>query len=79
LRLQVPPLHRCAEQSIYFAFDQMRDAVNNPPEVVRLVRKVCSRVALELRFEAENAETVKDYRSAYRLRRQADRFEVRYG
>jgi hypothetical protein len=47
-------------------------------EITRLVGMIRDRVVDELRWEAEKMadKLVGDFKEAYRLRRQADRFEV---
>jgi hypothetical protein len=53
LRRQIPQIHPSARDAIRWDFAGMRDA-DDPAEVVRLMRKVCRRVARELMFVAES-------------------------
>jgi hypothetical protein len=78
LRRQIPPqIHPSARDAIGWDFAGMRDA-DDPAEVVRLMRKVCRRVARELTFLAESWDRC-NARKAYRYRRQAERFARHWG
>ena len=81
LRLHIPPIHPCGEEAVYSYFAEMRDATDDPPEVARVAAMIRDRVVQELRFEAESIESSRCpgcYRDAYRLRRQADRFDANH-
>jgi hypothetical protein len=72
-------LHPCGDQAIHEYFSEMREAVDDPPRVLELIRRACNRVAQELRWEAENAETFPtpiNLRHSHRLRRLADKYEA---
>jgi hypothetical protein len=76
---RIPPIHPCGEDAVLDYLAGMRAAMHNddPAEFERLAGKIRSRVAQELRFEAENYETFPgSAREAYKLRRQADRYEA---
>lgn len=76
-QLRIPrDLHPWGQDAVYSYLAEMRDAVDNPAEVARLASMVRDRVVQELRREAANAETAGFFKDAYRLRRQADRFEA---
>jgi hypothetical protein len=77
LLVQVPhDMHPSSSFIIHHKFTEMRDAVDDPARVMQLMAAVRERIVQELRWEAENYQTVRKYREAYRLRRRADRFEV---
>jgi hypothetical protein len=76
LRLHIPPIHPCGEEAVSSCLCQMRDAIDNPAEVVRLAAKIRNRVVQELLFEAESAESAHCFKIAYRLRHQAERFRA---
>lgn len=67
-------LHPCAKAHLHELFSEMRAAVDDPVRVVALTARV-RRVVQELPWEAEDAESTRAFRDAYRLRRQADRIE----
>jgi hypothetical protein len=80
LQRQVPrDLHPSAPEALRWDFVAMRDAVDDPAEVLRLSRKVCRRVVQELNWEAESFESARAYRAAYRSQHQAERFARRWG
>jgi hypothetical protein len=72
-------LHPITDEALCWWFGELRDAVDNPAAVLVLTRKICARVVQELEFEAENAESAGFHHTAYRARRQAERFAVRFG
>jgi len=78
LRLHVPPdIHPSTRSIIAEYLAEMHLAADDDPALVaKLAGFICYRVAQELRFEAENCESARDFHEAYRLRRQADRFEA---
>jgi hypothetical protein len=76
LRRHVPPVHPCGAEEIRWLFVEMCEAVDDPSRVVQLAARVRRRVVQELRWEAESAESARAWRDAYKLRRQADRFEA---
>jgi hypothetical protein len=79
LRRQVPrDIHPSASEAIRWYFADMRDAVEDPAEVLRLTAKVCDCVVQELNWCAEDLESARAYRDAHRARRQAERFAVRW-
>jgi hypothetical protein len=79
LERQVPwGLHPCSDEAIHWCLAEMRDAVDDPAAVHKLTGKICRRVVQELEFSAENDETVKHYRDAWRARRRAERFAARF-
>ena len=45
-------------------------------QVLRLSRMICECVVQELKWEAESAASASDFRHAYQLRHQAERFEA---
>jgi hypothetical protein len=75
LSRHIPSIHPSARGWIDDWILDMRAAVNDPAEVVRLAIKVRKSVVEELRWEAEKVASVGYFKDAYRLRRQADRFE----
>jgi hypothetical protein len=76
LRIRVPPeIHPSAQYAIGWWHIEMRDAMDDPAEVMRLAAKVRHRIVDELRWEAVKYASAYDYRQAYRLRRRADRYE----
>ncbi len=54
----------------------MREIADNPVEVLRLAGHIQERVVRELHWEADNCATVRHYREAWKLRRQAERFTL---
>ena len=77
LYLRIPRnLHPCAQEIIHSWHRGMRASFRNHTEVLRLSRLICERVVQELTWEAENAASALDFRHAYRLQRQAERFEA---
>jgi hypothetical protein len=78
LRIRVPrdDIHPMALQFIHEDFCEMCNAVDDPARVMQLVAKVRHRIVDELRWEAEKFASVRDFKDAYRLRRQADKFEA---
>jgi hypothetical protein len=80
LHLETPPyIHPSALCIIHEHFCEMRESFENPAHVAALMAKVRDKVALELRFLAENCDDVRDHREAWRLRRRVERFEARHG
>ncbi len=80
LRQRVPrDLHPMARQFIHEWFNEALDADERGDhgEVARLLAAVRAKVADELRWEAQKAQTGRDYKHADRLRRQAARIEAR--
>jgi hypothetical protein len=72
-------IHPCGAEDIHRRLLQMRDAVDNPAEVVRFAAKVRDRVVQELLFAAESVESSHCrgcFKEAYQLRRQAERFRA---
>ena len=77
LRLRIPPsLHPAAQENVYGWCSDIRAACGSYPEVLRLSRMICECVVQELKWEAENAASAFDFRHAYRLRHQAEKFEA---
>ena len=77
LRLRVPrDIHPAAHEIIHWDLCEMREAVDDPARVMQLIAKVHHRIASELRWEAVKHASVRDFKDAYRLRRQADKFEA---
>jgi hypothetical protein len=77
LRVRVPrDIHPAARRFIHEDFGEMREAVDDPARVMHLIAKVRDRIASELRWEAKKFASVRDFKDAYRLRRQADKFEA---
>jgi hypothetical protein len=75
---RIPYIHPAAEFTVYQWFAFAREAADrdDAAEIARLLDAVRQKVVLELRWQADDAETGLDYRAAYRLRRRADRIEV---
>lgn len=77
LRVKIPrDIHPMALQFIHEDLGEMREVVDDPARVMQLVAKVRHRIVDELRWEAEKFASVRDFKDAYRLRRQADKFEA---
>jgi hypothetical protein len=76
-------LHPTLEDSVHRQIVAMWDVIEDPILVMRIRRKVRRIVARELRYMAENYETMPGrkqsahIRQAWQFRRQADRFEAR--
>ena len=86
LRREVAPrfgLHPSAAEDVQRRLVAMWDVIDDPIVVMRIRRQICHIMARELRYMAENYETMPGpkksahMRQAGRFRRQADRFEAR--
>jgi hypothetical protein len=73
-RVRVPSVHPCGDDAIHEYFSDMRNAVDDPVEVMRLMDLVRSRTTQELRFLAENYESCGQFKRAYKIRRLADKW-----
>ena len=75
-RKRVPSImHPYGQEVVHDHLCQMRRAVDSPAEFARLAAMLRERVVGELCWEALKAKTAGNHKLAYRLRRQAERFE----